>query len=163
MTVHRPIWARPFLAALARTGVIRTACEVAGISRSSITNLSKADPSFEAEMRDAIEDATDTLEAEARRRAIEGIPTPVYQGGALVGTKQEYSDSLMALLLKGNRPKYGTRRVEAAGALGAATSLDPATRANRVAELVALAQQRQAAGISPSDAVPSDDDWEGFV
>jgi hypothetical protein len=62
--------------------------------------------------------AADKLESEARRRAIEGVEEPVYQGGQLVGTRMVYSDSLLALLLKGRRKKVFAERVETTGADG---------------------------------------------
>lgn len=159
MTVHRPVWAKPFLAALARVGVIKVACEVAGVARSSVGNLRRADPSFEQDMLDAMEDATDAMELAARTRAIEGVPKPVYQGGELVGHVQEYSDSLMALLLKGNRARYGTRRTEITGPAGGPVALDADTRANRIAELLKRAADRRSDAQGPSEP----DAWDDFV
>lgn len=67
----------------------------------------------------AIEAGTDRLEDEARRRAERGVERPVYQGGVMVGTVTEYSDTLMATLLKGNRPgKFNTERHELTGPQG---------------------------------------------
>lgn len=69
----------------------------------------------------AVEAGTDKLEDEARRRAERGYERPVYQGGVMVGTTTEYSDTLMALLLKGNRPqKFNTERHEMSGPGGGA-------------------------------------------
>lgn len=67
----------------------------------------------------AIEAGTDKLEDEARRRAERGVERPVYQGGVMVGTVTEYSDTLMSLLMKGNRPqKFNTERHELSGPQG---------------------------------------------
>lgn len=69
----------------------------------------------------AIESGTDRLEDEARRRAERGVERPVYQGGVMVGTVTEYSDTLMSLLMKGNRPqKFNTERHELSGLGGKA-------------------------------------------
>ncbi len=69
----------------------------------------------------AIEAGVDKLEDEARRRAERGYERPVYQQGVMVGTTTEYSDTLMALLMKGNRPqKFNTERHELSGPGGAA-------------------------------------------
>ncbi len=64
------------------------------------------------------EDAADTLEAEAYRRAVEGVekPTGWYRGVA-GGVVREYSDSLLMFLLKGIRPDKYKDRVEFKGAL----------------------------------------------
>ena len=50
--------------------------------------------------------ARDNLEAEAYRRAVEGVERPVYQGGRLVGTVREYSDSLLTIMLRARHPAY---------------------------------------------------------
>ena len=50
------------------------------------------------------------LEDEAHRRAVEGYnPRPVYHKGKKVGEIREYSDSLLALLLKSRRPEVYAR------------------------------------------------------
>jgi hypothetical protein len=50
-------------------------------------------------------------EDELHRRAVEGNAKPVYQGKELVGHIQEYSDGLLALILKsGNPDKYADRQ-----------------------------------------------------
>jgi hypothetical protein len=76
------------------------------------------DAEFAQAVEQALDMAADKLEAEARRRALEGVEEPVYQGGQLVGTKTVYSDSLLALLLKGRRKKVFAERVEQTGADG---------------------------------------------
>ena len=49
----------------------------------------------------------DRLEEKAWIRAVDGRAKPIYQGGRLVGTVQEYSDGLMVTLLKAHpREKY---------------------------------------------------------
>lgn len=69
----------------------------------------------------AVEAGVDLLEDEARRRAAQGVERPVYQGGVMVGTVTEYSDTLMATLLKGNRPgKFNVERHELSGPGGKA-------------------------------------------
>lgn len=64
----------------------------------------------------AIQAGVDRLEDEAVRRAARGYERPVFQGGVMVGTETQYSDSLMALVLKGKRPAlYNTERHELSG------------------------------------------------
>ena len=53
----------------------------------------------------------DAFQEEAHRRAVQGIEKPVYQGGRLVGTVREYSDTLLIFLLKGLRPERYKERV----------------------------------------------------
>jgi hypothetical protein len=70
-----------FLDALRATGVVSRACRVVGVSSAEIARRRKTDGDFDAAFENAMEDATDTLEGEARRRAVEGIEEPiVYQG-----------------------------------------------------------------------------------
>jgi hypothetical protein len=75
----------------------------------------------------AYRDGVDVLEDAAHRRAVEGVDKPVYQGGVLVGTVTEYSDTLLMLALRGKRPdRYNTERHELTGAKGGpiATSME---------------------------------------
>lgn len=55
-------------------------------------------------MAEAQEEATDGLEAEARRRAVTGTLKPIFYKGEEVAQVREYSDTLLVVLLKGNRP-----------------------------------------------------------
>ncbi len=99
-----------FLSALARTGNISLACKVARIHRQTAYEWRQTEPLFETAWQDALKDATDVLEQEARRRAVEGTKKPVYQGGQHVGDIQEFSDTLLIFLLKGAAPeKYRER------------------------------------------------------
>ena len=66
-----------------------------------------------------------SLEDEAIRRAKHGVEKPVYQGGVMVGTVTEYSDTLMGLALRGKNPKtYNTERHEHTGADGKAIEMN---------------------------------------
>ena len=66
-------------------------------------------------MDHAREGAADTLEAEARRRAIEGVEEPVFHKGEQVGTLRKYSDVLLIFLLKGARPERYRDNYQRAG------------------------------------------------
>lgn len=115
----RHLWQNAFLVALAESGVMSHAAEAAGIDRVTVFRARKSDPEFDTACQDAIEEATDKLVQEARRRALEGVEEPVYQGGVLVGTKRVYSDALMSKLLAAYRPQqFGTQRTELTGANG---------------------------------------------
>lgn len=112
------LWSDAFLGALAECGIVSRAAEAAGIDRVTVWRRRQEDPDFAKAVDEAIDMAADKLEAEARRRAVDGVEEPVYQGGQLVGTKTVYSDSLLALLLKGRRKKVFAERVEQTGADG---------------------------------------------
>lgn len=80
--------------------------------RSTAYEARESDEAFAAAWDDAIEAATDALELEARRRAVEGTDRPVFYQGGEVGYVREYSDTLLIFLLKAHRPKKFRERVE---------------------------------------------------
>ncbi len=100
-----------FVKALAATGNVTAAVALAGTSRTRVYARRMADPAFAAAWDDAEESAADELEAEARRRAVEGIEQPIISMGKLatdadgnVVMVKRYSDALLVLLLKAHRP-----------------------------------------------------------
>jgi len=106
-----PARQKHFLKALSESGSVRTAAAVAGTSRTRVYELRKADPAFAAAWDEAEEIATDRLEEEARRRALEGVPEPLVSAGKLVRgddgqpiTIRRYSDRLLTELLRARRP-----------------------------------------------------------
>lgn len=108
---------RAFLIALSETGNVTKAAECVGIARRTHYDWLSVDDLYRAAVNDAQQAAGDRLEIEARRRAVEGIEKPVFQGGQQVGVVREYSDTLLIFLMKGAMPdKYQERRrVEVSG------------------------------------------------
>lgn len=122
-----------FLEALARRGTVKAACEEVGITRYEAKKERAADPVFDGLWSEAIEEVADLLEAEAMRRAVGGyeLRTVVRRrekretkkdedggSGAVSGetegeterVSQRFSEGLLILLLKANRPeKFGGR------------------------------------------------------
>lgn len=100
-----------FLRILAETANIRLAARAAGYNNTGAINRLKAmNPAFAAAIQEAAEAAADMLEAEAVRRATQGVKKQVWFKGEPVGTEIVYSDSLLALLLKAAKPdKYADR------------------------------------------------------
>jgi hypothetical protein len=95
-----------FMAILRKTANVSLACRALKLSRAAAYVRKEADPEFAAEWDNSIKEAVDHLEGEAWRRAFKGFKKPVYQQGQLVGYVQEYSDTLMSLLLKAHDPKF---------------------------------------------------------
>jgi hypothetical protein len=93
-----------FLEAYAQCGNLTTAAKVAKVHRSTHNGWMKTVQEYPALFNAARDQAVEVLEAEARRRAVEGIDEPVYQKGEQVGTVRKYSDVLLIFLLKGARP-----------------------------------------------------------
>jgi len=95
---------------LAITCNITKSAESIGVSRQHVHHLRRTKPDFAKRWEDAIERATDTLEAEARRRALDGYDRPVFFQGKQVGAETLYSDPLMITLLKAHRrDKFGDK------------------------------------------------------
>lgn len=101
-----------FLAAYSTLGNLSATERETGIARQRHHEWVKADPTYLADFLVAQEQAIDALESEARRRAVEGVEKPVYQGGKLVGGIREYSDTLLIFLLKGARPERYRERYD---------------------------------------------------
>ena len=95
-----------FLASYATHGIVLHACIAAGIPRSLYYLWMEKDAAFSERCAAAEAEAIDLLEAEARRRAVEGWDEPVYQKGAQVGVIRKFSDALLALKLKAKKPEY---------------------------------------------------------
>jgi len=91
-----------------------------GINRSTFFKWREEDAEFAAQWKAAVDEGTDFLEDEAMRRAAEGVDRPVFQMGECVGYTREYSDSLMAMQLKGRRPERYGDKVAHTGAEGGA-------------------------------------------
>src|SRR5262245_49215529 len=74
-------WCAAFLEALALTGIVSKAAELAKIDRTWVYDLRREDPTFAAAWAEALRNATDLLIEEARRRAYEGVDEPVIYKG----------------------------------------------------------------------------------
>ena len=99
-----------FLTSLAATGNVTAAVATAETSRTRVYELRKVNPAFAARWEEAEEIAADALEAEARRRAVEGVQEPLVSAGKLVCDDEgqpiairRYSDHLLLALLKAHR------------------------------------------------------------
>ena len=101
-----------FVGMLGQVPNITAVCRLMNITTDNVLKARKKDPGFDKKVLNAINEGYDTLEEEARRRAVEGVFKPLYyQGfqvrdtdGNLSGVR-EYSDTLLMFLLKGYRPK----------------------------------------------------------
>jgi hypothetical protein len=150
-----------FIEALKATGNVSEACRRAGgFTRQHAYKMRDRFPAFRAEWDEAEQDATDALELEARRRAIEGVATPLVSMGKLVKDDdgkvieiREYSDNLMALLLRGHRPERFRENINVTGTI----TLDLSGRLDGAA--LRLEQQKQllARTIIDAEATPTTD------
>ena len=114
-----------FLTTLGQTGNASAACRASGLSRRQLNLLKQRDPVFATAYGEALDEAADVLEAEAWRRALEGIAQPVMKAGQPVldqstgeaVTVRRYSDPLLVLLLRGCKPAKFSQRSAASGAV----------------------------------------------
>ena len=102
----RKEWRPAFIEALRATGNVTRAAQYAGRSRNQAYHVRQHSEHFAAQWREALEEGSDLLEAEARRRAVTGIDKPVYYKGKVVGSITKYSDRLLMFLLKAHDPKF---------------------------------------------------------
>lgn len=172
MAHHHFDWKPAFLAALRELPVIAHGCKAVGIERSTAYRAREADQAFADAWDDAVEEGIDRAEQEAFRRAVVGFEEPVIDKGRLAYryeryedeegaehyrlqldangqpiplTVRKHSDALLALYLKGRRKKVYADRTEVTGPEGGPVAqVDETAKAARVAQLLALAQQRKA-------------------
>lgn len=97
---------------------IREACQRGTISRATLMHWLEISPTFKQLYDHAWLDGGDVLEAEARRRAAEGVLEPVYYQGKICGRVRKYSDTLLAKMLEARRPEYRRQTVEHTGEAG---------------------------------------------
>ena len=114
-----------FLRELARTGVLSPALKAAGINRVTLNRWRTENGEFNALYTEAIQEATDMVELELRKRALHGITRKVLfkgmhvpmrdaegevmkdeNGEVIWMTETVYSDKLIELYIKGNRQNY---------------------------------------------------------
>jgi hypothetical protein len=109
-------WRAKFLDALAKSGNVLLACRSAGIGRATAYVHRNRFPVFAQKWDDAIDESIDIMEAEARRRAIQGTERRVFYQGGEIDVVRDYSDVLLIFLLKAHRPErfrdnYDLRRL----------------------------------------------------
>lgn len=124
---------RAFLESYASWANVTAACQAAGVARRNIYYWQEHDEQFAAQFKVAESAATERLEREAWRRAIEGSPyeRTSYWHGEPVGTdrKVEYSDQLLMLLLRARKPETyrETTNVNVTQVVKTVAGIDPAS------------------------------------
>ena len=96
-------WRGAFIERLRATGNVTLAAAGAGVSRQHVYKARNRSKAFRRAWEEALEQAMDLLEGEARRRAT-GIKEDVYYAGRVVGTRNVYDSALLMFLLKAHRP-----------------------------------------------------------
>lgn len=148
-----------FLARLSLCGNVNDAARRSGVNVSTVNGRIRGDAGFAEQVKDALAEGVGRMESEAFRRAVEGTDKPVFQKGDLVGYVREYSDSLLALLLRRHDPAYAasSSRVEVSGPGGgpiAHADMTPQRRRILAAEILAAAQRDDQAEAASADVDP---------
>lgn len=119
-------WIPAFLRELARTGNVSKSAKRAKVARIYVYRVRNNDPVFAQAWDEAIEVSIEFMEAEARRRAVEGYLEPQFYKGVKSGAIRKYSDTLLIFLLKAHNPKKyrDNYRVELAGDASAPVKVD---------------------------------------
>ena len=107
-----PEFKEAFVGMLGQVPNITAVCRLMNITTANVRTARKRDPEFDKKVLSAIDEGYDTLEEEARRRAVDGVVEPVFYKGSLIVDEKskpvgirKYSDQLLIFLLKGYRPK----------------------------------------------------------
>lgn len=106
-----PPWLDAYLIEYRKHGLERTAAAAVGTTTRAVHEVRSVNAEFDVACHEAEEEASDKLELEARRRALEGVKKGVYYKGDRVDEQVEYSDTLLTTLLKGRREGvFGDKR-----------------------------------------------------
>jgi len=145
-------------------GKVSIALQHLGLSRSCYDRWRREIDGFQEEFDLAHNDFVDGIEEEARRRAVDGVERDIYHQGEKVGKEREYSDRLLAMLLKAHRPEFyrDNSRVEHSGEIANRVTIDysrrlPSPEEARARVLAAAAMLQPA---SPSATVGNDSSSE---
>ena len=136
-------WKPAFIEVLRATGNVTLAAQHAGQSRNQVHDVRQRSKRFAAQWDNALEEATDLLEAEALRRAFTGIDEPVFYKGKVVGSTKKYSRPLLMFLLEAHRPQKFRDgvKVEQPGATDVDVDGDREKRIERLDRMAALDDQ----------------------
>jgi len=118
-SINARIQQRAFLTEYLQTWSVTKASERSGISRRTHyhwlalnNDETPKDPCYTNAFNAARDINVELMEDEARRRAVGGVEKNVYYRGKVVGQERIYSDSLLVVLLKANKPKKYKDRIE---------------------------------------------------
>lgn len=150
-----------FLRVLGETGNVTEACRRAKVGRTQVYAWRESDVEFRKAWGDAEEVAMDAVEAEIRRRGLEGFDETTIEKdgkGKTITTKRvrRYSDRLLEVLARAHRPAFRESRVEVSGPGGGPVQTQSTVSMVDVVNAAAKAAEARAA--SPAPIAPPGDD-----
>jgi hypothetical protein len=104
---------KAFLSAFKATASITKAAKACGLERTTHYDWLETVAGYKEAFEAAKDEAAQTLEDEAVRRAHEGVLQARYYQGKPIGAERIYSDGLMMFLLRALRPEKYRERVSA--------------------------------------------------
>lgn len=131
-----------FCRAYAQRGIVREGTTAAGISRRTYAKWRKEDEAFNEACMEAKQMSTDLIEAEMHRRAIDGFERPVIYQGEITDTYKDYSDSLLTMLAKGNKPEKFKERTEHSGSVGRPMTLEQEDKESIVSSILGMIKSK---------------------
>src|SRR6266568_5796833 len=114
-----------FLATYEKTANVLTAAESTGIDRTLIYYWLEHDEQFLFAYGIADKSANAHIEAEIRRRAMEGWEEPLVSAGKRLGTVRKHSDVLLMFYAKRRMPEYRDKGVTINNVLPKEYNFDP--------------------------------------
>jgi hypothetical protein len=99
-----PEFKEAFIDMLQQLPIITEVCKILQVSPSSVMDERDRDLEFDRRVKEAQGIGYGGLEAEALRRARDGVLEPVFHQGMEVGRVRKYSDKLLMFLLRGYKP-----------------------------------------------------------
>ncbi len=93
-----------FLSHLTESLSVTSAAKATGITRQTVYDWLSKSRAFKIKFNAAMQTINAYLEDEAIRRAVHGIDKAIFHQGKKVDTVKEYSDTLLAMLLKSHMP-----------------------------------------------------------
>ena len=143
-----------YLDELRKHGLRATAIRAAGMGSTTLGRWRDGDPEFAAAEQEAIQDAAEALELEARRRAYDGVDREKCIGSgdnSRFIVEKQFSDTLMLALLKANNPdKFKDRTAsEISGPNGQPVQVDGVQSAARLAAILEAARHRAGGDTDP--------------
>jgi hypothetical protein len=111
---------KAFIAAFKTAASITEAAKAIGVDRAAHYDWLRDVAGYKEAFEAAKEEAAQTLEDEAVRRAMKGTTEAIYYQGKAVGARRVYSDALMMFLLRGMRPEKYRQGFEISGPNGGA-------------------------------------------
>lgn len=95
-----------YLEQLKDCGALQRSAYAVGFDPSTVHEHRTLDPEFDQAVEGALVDYQESIEAEIKRRAMDGIEQPVFYQGVATSSQTVYSDQLLALHAKARIPRY---------------------------------------------------------